>query len=73
MTFDEFESMALEPPRRDEETVFEVTEYDWDIPRNDNETDIARPLTGTGTRSTVVSEAGVRNSAVSRKEISWNS
>ena len=39
MTFDEFESMALEPPRRDEETVFEVTEYDWDIPRNDNETE----------------------------------
>ncbi|MDE5585755.1 MAG: hypothetical protein K2I92_05350 [Muribaculaceae bacterium] len=39
MTFEEFERLALEPPRRDEETVFEVTEYDWHIPRQDNETE----------------------------------
>ncbi len=27
MTFEEFESMALNPPRREEETIFEVIEY----------------------------------------------
>ncbi len=28
MTFEEFESLALNPPHRDEETIFEVIEYD---------------------------------------------
>ncbi len=27
MTFEEFESLALNPPRREEETIFEVIEY----------------------------------------------
>ncbi|MDE7351197.1 MAG: hypothetical protein K2N25_09025 [Muribaculaceae bacterium] len=38
MTFEEFERLALEPPRREETTVFEVTEYDWNMPRYDTET-----------------------------------
>ena len=28
MTFEEFEELALDPPKRDEETIFEVIEYD---------------------------------------------
>lgn len=28
MTYEEFKALALNPPRRDEETMFEVIEYD---------------------------------------------
>lgn len=28
MTYEEFKTLALNPPKRDEETIFEVIEYD---------------------------------------------
>lgn len=37
MTFEEFKKKAHKPPRRDEPTIFEVTEYDWYPAHNEDE------------------------------------